>query len=67
MSLSSATPAVLAFARYFSRPCCPLCGEEQLVPEHSAFAGQGRVHHLWACEECGHAFRTTLKFGRKAA
>jgi hypothetical protein len=67
MSLQSATPAVLAFARYFSRPCCPQCGEEQLVPEHSEFAGQGRVRHVWTCDDCGSEFRTAVRFGRKQA
>ena len=67
MSLQSATPAVLAFARYFSRPSCPQCGDEQHVPERSEFAGQGRVRHVWQCDDCGHKFRTAIRFGRKAA
>jgi rubredoxin len=63
MSLQNATPAMIAFARYFTRPCCPNCGEQQLVPERSEFAGEGRVQHLWHCEGCGHVFGTAVDIG----
>ena len=33
MSHLNATPAVFAFARYFTRPRCPECNHEQFVPE----------------------------------
>lgn len=65
MSLQSATPAVLAFARYFTRPCCPQCGETQLAPERSEFVGEGAIHHTWACESCGEEFRTRVEFERE--
>jgi hypothetical protein len=67
MALHSAAPAVLAFARYFGRPRCPACGIEQMVPEHSEFAGEGRVQHVWLCEECGQEFSTAVEFGTLAA
>jgi transcription elongation factor Elf1 len=67
MSLQSATPVVLAFTRYFSRPQCPRCGDEQLVPEHSEFVREGRIRHIWSCEACGHEFCTTVEIGRIAA
>src|ERR1044072_8686992 len=51
MSLQNATPAVIAFARYFARPLCPECGHEQFVPERSAFVAEGRICHAWLCEE----------------
>lgn len=63
MSLQNATSAAIAFARYFMRPHCPQCGHEQLVPERSAFAGDGSVRHAWQCEACGHDFFTTVEFG----
>jgi hypothetical protein len=25
------------------------------------------IHHLWACDACGHEFRTTVELGREAA
>jgi hypothetical protein len=67
MSLQSATPAVFAFVRYFARPCCPQCGEGQIAPECSEFVGDGVIHHVWACDACGHEFRTTVELGREAA
>jgi hypothetical protein len=63
MSLLNATPVMIAFARYFSRPLCPHCGEEQLVPERSEFAGKGRIRHAWRCEGCGHDFCTDVELG----
>ena len=63
MPLTTATPVVLAFARYFARPRCPQCGDEQLVPEHSEFAGEGLIHHIWSCDSCGQEFRTVVDLG----
>jgi hypothetical protein len=62
MSLQSATPIVVAFARYFTRPCCPQCGDAQLVPEQSEFAGETRVRHIWQCDACGTQFETAVEF-----
>ena len=62
MSLESAAPIVVACARYFSRPRCPQCGDMQLVPERSEFAGDARVRHGWSCDACGTEFDTTVEF-----
>ena len=62
MSLQNATPAVMAFARYFNRPLCPQCATEQLVPERSEFIGEGNVRHAWLCESCAYVFLTTIEF-----
>ena len=67
MSHLNATPAVIAFARYFSRPLCPHCRHEQMVPEHSEFVGEGGVRHAWLCESCNSVFSTMVEFGRLAA
>ena len=67
MPLQSATPTVTAFARYFGRQDCPLCGETQLAPEHSEFVRDGLIHHTWSCDACGHEFRTTVELSRDAA
>ena len=67
MSHLNATPAVFAFARYFTRPLCPECSHEQFVPERSAFVDDGRVCHAWLCEACGHGFCSTVEIGRLAA
>ena len=67
MSQLNATPAVFAFARYFSRPCCPECSHEQLVPERSAYVAEGSIRHAWRCESCGHDFQTLVELGELAA
>jgi hypothetical protein len=40
---------------------CPLCGNELFLPNGAAFAGDGRICYTWACESCGHSFRTALQ------
>mgnify|MGYP000150223650 CR=1 FL=1 len=67
MTLHHSTPVVHAFTSYFARPHCPQCGETQLAPERSEFAGEGVIHHTWACDACGHEFLTTVEFSRDAA
>jgi RNase P subunit RPR2 len=63
MSLQNATPAFLVYARCFGRRPCPQCGDTLLAPESAEFAGEGRVHHIWLCDACGHEFRTAIDFG----
>jgi hypothetical protein len=48
------------------RPACPECGDLLLAPEVSEFIADGRVRHLWSCEACGSAFRTTVSFALRA-
>jgi ribosomal protein L37AE/L43A len=67
MSLHSATPVVLAFAGYFTRPLCPQCGDEQFVPERAEFVAEGCIRHIWSCDDCGHEFRTAVELGSAAA
>lgn len=66
MSLQNATPAVISFARYFNRPLCPECGNEQFVPELSSFVHERRVRHAWLCEACGNGFSTDVEVGNSA-
>jgi transcription elongation factor Elf1 len=67
MSHLNATPAVFAVARYFTRPLCPECNNEQFVPERSAFVHDNSVRHTWLCEACGYGFYTTVEIGGLAA
>jgi hypothetical protein len=48
--------------RLAAMPTCPHCGDVLVAPTSAAFAGAGWVRHLWACDECGHTFRTSVKF-----
>ena len=67
MPLQIATPAVLAFARYFARPDCPQCGETLVAPVQSEFVSDGVIHHTWSCDSCGQDFLTTVELERDAA
>jgi len=42
-------------------PACPECNDLQLAPTASEFVSKGQVRHFWACEACGHEFRTSVK------
>ena len=46
---------------------CAQCGEQLFVPEWSEHVDDRRVRHLWECEDCGHAFETTISFAEIAA
>lgn len=52
-----------------SRPVveCAQCAEPLFVPEWSEHVDDRRVRHLWECEDCGHAFETTISFAEIAA
>jgi len=43
---------------------CPRCGTAPIAAVASAFLGEGRVAHVWACEECGNAFDTVFDSNR---
>lgn len=45
-----------------SRPKCPCCGSALLVAEESRFSAAGRIDHRWACDDCGNAFVTSIRF-----
>ena len=42
------------------RPNCPRCGSVLLIAETSAFNLAGRIRHSWSCDDCGHAFVTSI-------
>lgn len=48
-----------------SRPNCPRCGSVQLVAEESRFSATGRIDHDWSCDDCGHAFMTSIRLWRR--
>lgn len=41
---------------------CAQCGERLFLPEWSEFLDRSRLRHLWACDACGYAFETTVRF-----
>ena len=48
------------------RPNCPDCGSPLLVAEKSRFNLAGRIDHLWACDDCGAEFETSIQVARQA-
>jgi DNA-directed RNA polymerase subunit RPC12/RpoP len=43
------------------RPDCPHCGSRLLLAEQSRFNLAGRIDHLWACDDCGTEFETSIE------
>jgi hypothetical protein len=41
---------------------CAQCGERLYLPEWSECMDRNRVRHLWACDSCGYAFETIVRF-----
>jgi len=54
-----------AIGHRFVMPTCPRCGDWLVAPAKAAFAGAGWVRHMWSCEDCGYAFRTSVKYGAR--
>lgn len=46
------------------RPNCPHCGNRLLVAEQSRFNLAGRIDHVWACDDCGTEFETSIEVTR---
>jgi hypothetical protein len=43
---------------------CPNCAGLLAGPQSSNYLGLGRIEHVWHCEACGEAFRTTARMAR---
>jgi ribosomal protein S27AE len=50
--------------RFVPRPvnACAQCGDTIFMPEWSEHVDDCRIRHLWACQACGYAFETTVRF-----
>jgi RNase P subunit RPR2 len=47
-----------------SRPKCPHCSSALVVAEEARLGLSGRIDYDWLCDDCGNAFRTSIKLGR---
>ena len=63
MTLQTPASDVRAFGRRLAIPACPHCNEVPIAPTTAAFAGRGKVRHVWACDSCGYAFQTAVNYG----
>lgn len=59
-SACQATPYVIA-TENLRRPKCPCCGSVQFAAEHSRLNAKGGIDHVWSCDDCGHAFATSVR------
>ncbi len=41
---------------------CAQCGEHLYMPEWTECMDRDRIRHLWACDSCGYAFETIVRF-----
>jgi ribosomal protein S27AE len=48
------------------RPNCPRCGSRLFLAEQSRFDVSGRIDHLWACDDCGVRFETSIALRYRA-
>jgi ribosomal protein S27AE len=55
--------------KFVPRPVniCAQCGDTIFMPEWSEHVDDCRVRHLWACQACGYAFETTVRFAPLSA
>jgi hypothetical protein len=53
-------------ARRLPFPSCPECHAVMVAAAASALVSERQIRHAWLCEDCGHAFTTTVRltFGR---
>lgn len=55
-------PGCPAARRGLSRWLCPRCQDLIIAATGSQLVSATEIHHFWACEACGHEFRTTVRW-----
>jgi hypothetical protein len=45
-----------------SRLLCPRCQDLIIAATQSEHVSRNEIRHSWACEACGHQFRTTVRY-----
>ncbi len=45
---------------------CAQCAEQLYMPEWTECMDRDRLRHLWACDTCGYAFETIVRFSEAA-
>ena len=57
------TASAFSIAPYrVSRLLCPQCQDLIIAATKSQHVSTHEVRHWWACETCGHEFRTTVRW-----
>jgi hypothetical protein len=65
MTLQTPATDIRPTGRRLAIPACPHCHEVPIAPATAAFAGRGKVRHVWACDSCGYAFQTAIRYGTR--
>jgi hypothetical protein len=47
-------------------PSCPVCHTVLIAAAASAHVSERDIRHAWLCEDCGHAFTTTVRLTFRA-
>jgi len=55
-------PASLTAPSEFSRWFCPRCQQLIIAAKASQYVSDVEVRHYWACDACGHEYRTTVRW-----
>jgi RNase P subunit RPR2 len=64
MKFHATAPAVSVEPHKFVRSFCPECHDLMVAAAMSQYLNQDMICHFWACESCGHEFRTTVHLPR---
>lgn len=67
MTLHIATTAAFKPGCCFEVPTCPTCGDMLFAPVSALLAASGHIQQMWACDDCGYAFRTSVRLAGGAA
>ncbi len=63
MKLQTSVLPEAAAPRYLAARC-EQCGSPLSLPEWSEQINERCVRHLWACDDCGYRFETSVYFAR---
>jgi len=61
MKFHATAPAFSAESQKLSGSFCPECHDLMVAASMSEHVNRHEVRHFWACESCGHEFRTIVR------
>lgn len=62
MKYHGTAPACSIAPYKLSRLLCPQCQDLIIAATQSQHVSTNEIRHWWACEACGHEFRTTVRW-----
>jgi DNA-directed RNA polymerase subunit M/transcription elongation factor TFIIS len=67
MKVHATTPSFSYGSQNAIRSFCPACQDLMISAAKSQHVKDDVVRHWWACESCGHEFRTTVRLSELSA